>query len=70
MVIHPDKDTDALPLQRIQKDAILRQMHEYKREKAALETRLGDAKQAAEHHDSHIRAIDSWFSQVSLTYDP
>ncbi|KAJ6151036.1 E3 ubiquitin-protein ligase bre1 [Penicillium chermesinum] len=62
---HPDTDMPWKDdLERIQKDAILRQMHEYKREKSNLEARLSDAKQASEHHDAHLRAIDAWFTQL------
>lgn len=54
-------------LQRFQKEAIWRQMQEYKREKVTLETRLSDQTKRAAYHDDHLRTIDAWFSQVSYT---
>lgn len=52
-------------LQRYQKDAILRQMREYKREKNNLEAELTRMAKQSTYHDDHLRLIDSWFSQVS-----
>ena len=52
--------------QKFQKEAIIRQMHEYKREKMTLETRLNDLTMRATYHDDHLRAIDAWFEQVRL----
>ncbi|KAJ2899889.1 hypothetical protein MKZ38_002756 [Zalerion maritima] len=51
-------------VEEFQKDAIYRQMQEYKREKAALETRLGDLEQNAADHDDHLRMIDAWWLQL------
>jgi len=52
-------------MQNFQKEAIWRQMREYKRERTQFEAQVNDlAKRAAYHHD-HIRLIDSWFDQVS-----
>jgi len=51
-------------LQKYQKDAIYRQMLEYKREKATLESHLKEVQKRAVDHDDHIRVIDAWFSQV------
>lgn len=48
-----------------QKDAIYRQMLEYKREKATLETRLAELAKKAAHHDDHLRIVDAWWLQVS-----
>ncbi|KAI0603163.1 E3 ubiquitin-protein ligase BRE1 [Biscogniauxia sp. FL1348] len=47
-----------------QKDAIFRQMLEYKREKSTLETRLEDLVKRSTHHDDHIRVIDAWWLQL------
>ena len=51
--------------QRFQKDAVLRQMKEYKREKGLLETQLADMTKRSLYHDDHLRIIDVWFAQVS-----
>ncbi|PSN71178.1 BRE1-domain-containing protein [Corynespora cassiicola Philippines] len=59
---HPDAD---LPWKDdIEKDAILRQMREYKREKSTIETQLHDAEKRSQYHDDHLRTIDSWFEQL------
>ncbi|KIV80505.1 hypothetical protein PV11_08001 [Exophiala sideris] len=51
-------------LERFQKDAIYRQMQEYKREKSTLESQLKDMRKKSRYHDDHLRIIDSWFQQV------
>jgi len=51
-------------LERFQKDAIYRQMQEYKREKNALESQLKEMRKKSRYHDDHLRIIDSWFQQV------
>jgi E3 ubiquitin-protein ligase BRE1 len=51
--------------QAFQKDAILRQMREYKREKTAVESQLNDLEGRSRYHDDHLRTIDVWFDQVS-----
>ncbi|ETI28489.1 hypothetical protein G647_00938 [Cladophialophora carrionii CBS 160.54] len=51
-------------LERFQKDAIYRQMQEYKREKNTLEGQLKEMRKKARYHDDHLRVIDSWFQQV------
>ncbi|KAI5304821.1 E3 ubiquitin-protein ligase bre1 [Ascosphaera pollenicola] len=51
-------------LERVQKDAILRQMHEYKRERNTLESRLKDLEKSAAYHDEHLRVIDAWLKQL------
>jgi hypothetical protein len=51
-------------LQKYQKDAIYRQMLEYKREKATLESQLKDVQKRSSDHDDHLRVIDVWWSQV------
>ena len=50
--------------QRFTKEAILRQMQEYKREKTALEGRLSEMTKKTTHHDEHLMIIDSWFGQL------
>ena len=52
-------------LQKYQKDAIYRQMLEYKREKATLESQMKDVQKRAVDHDDHLRVIDAWWSQVT-----
>ncbi|KAI0390799.1 E3 ubiquitin-protein ligase-like protein [Xylariaceae sp. FL0594] len=47
-----------------QKDAIYRQMLEYKREKATLEARLEELDKKSTHHDDHLRVVDSWWVQL------
>ena len=55
-----------LSSQRFQKDAIYRQMQEYKRERNNLESRVGEMVKRATYHDDHLRVIDAWWRQVSL----
>lgn len=50
--------------QNYQKDAILRQMKEYKRTCKDLESEVKDLSRRATYHDDHIRLIDAWFSQL------
>lgn len=52
-------------MQAYQKDAILRQMREYKREKTTLEAQLNDVESRSRYHDQELRTIDAWFDQVS-----
>ena len=52
-------------LQEFQKEAALRQMNEYKRAKKTIEKEYDELQKKAAAHDDHIRAIDTWFSQVS-----
>lgn len=51
-------------LQLYQKDAILRQMREYKREKISLESQVTELEKRSIHHDDHLRIIDSWMMQL------
>ncbi|TAQ85887.1 hypothetical protein B7494_g5799 [Chlorociboria aeruginascens] len=51
-------------LEKYQKDAIYRQMLEYKREKATLESQLKDVQKRSVDHDDHLRIIDAWWSQL------
>ncbi|KAI1144183.1 E3 ubiquitin-protein ligase BRE1 [Hypoxylon sp. FL0543] len=60
-------DTDAKEetwIEDYQKDAIYRQMLEYKREKNTLEAQLDEVQKHAIHHDDHIRIIDNWWLQL------
>ncbi|KAJ5734754.1 hypothetical protein N7533_013157 [Penicillium manginii] len=62
---HPDADMPWKDdLERFQKDAILRQMQEFKRDKQSLESRVNEMSKAAKYHDSHLRVIDSWYKQL------
>ncbi|KAG0160518.1 hypothetical protein PDIDSM_8048 [Penicillium digitatum] len=62
---HPDADMPWKDdLERFQKEAILRQMQEYKREKSSLESRLSQMSKAATFHNDHLRIIDLWFKQL------
>jgi E3 ubiquitin-protein ligase BRE1 len=51
-------------VQAYQKDAILRQMREYKREKATIEAQLNDVETRSRYHDDELRTIDAWFDQL------
>lgn len=53
-------------MQDFQKDALIRQMNEYKREKATLESRIEEIQKRSTYHDDHIRIADAWILQVSL----
>ncbi|KAF7189260.1 E3 ubiquitin-protein ligase bre1 [Pseudocercospora fuligena] len=47
-----------------QKDAIMRQMKEYKRQKKDADERLAELQQRSKYHDEHLRALDGWFAQL------
>lgn len=47
-----------------QKDAIYRQMLEYRREKTTLESRLEEVTKRSAHHDDHLRVVDQWWLQL------
>ncbi|WPH00914.1 e3 ubiquitin-protein ligase bre1 [Acrodontium crateriforme] len=51
-------------IENFQKDAILRQMKEYKRQKKDFEDQYRDLQKRCEHHDDHLRTIDGWFAQL------
>ncbi|KAI9799685.1 MAG: hypothetical protein M1825_004420 [Sarcosagium campestre] len=51
-------------LERFQKDAIYRQMQEYKRERNHLEARIGEMTKNSAYHDEHLRVIDAWWRQL------
>lgn len=47
-----------------QKDAIYRQMNDYKRQAATFETRVEELLKRSTYHDDHIRIIDAWLLQL------
>jgi E3 ubiquitin-protein ligase BRE1 len=51
-------------VQAFQKDAIMRQMKEYKRQVKDMQEQLNESRRAAKHHDDHLRATDAWFAQL------
>ncbi|KAF2719562.1 BRE1-domain-containing protein [Polychaeton citri CBS 116435] len=51
-------------VENFQKDAILRQMKEYKRDKKHLEDLINDHEKKSKYYDQHLRTIDAWFSQL------
>ncbi|KAI1735595.1 ubiquitin ligase protein BRE1 [Xylaria scruposa] len=60
-----DADTkDEAWVEEYQKDAIYRQMLEYKREKNTLEGRLEELDKRSTYHDDHIRVMDAWWIQL------
>ena len=62
---HPDADMPwREDIEEYQKDAILRQMKEYKREVASTKEELKRVAKKALYHDDHLRIIDAWFSQL------
>ncbi|KAF2999357.1 E3 ubiquitin-protein ligase bre1 [Curvularia kusanoi] len=62
---HPDADMPWKDdIEAYQKDAILRQMREYKREKATLEAQLNEVEKRSRFHDEELRTIDAWFDQL------
>lgn len=50
--------------QKFQKDALLRQLSEYKRERKDLEGQISELRKKARDHDDHIRTIDGWMKQL------
>lgn len=61
MRMDSEKEKD---VESFQKDAILRQMKEYKREKALYESQVQDLSKRSQHHDDHLRIVDAWFTQL------
>ncbi|RDI86437.1 hypothetical protein Vi05172_g3630 [Venturia inaequalis] len=51
-------------LEVVQKDAIIRQLKELKREKQQLEQRVEVLEKSSTHHDDHLRSIDGWWEQL------
>jgi hypothetical protein len=45
-------------------------MKEYKREKALYESQVQDLSKRSQHHDDHLRIVDSWFTQVDISRHP
>ncbi|KAF4621535.1 hypothetical protein G7Y89_g14537 [Cudoniella acicularis] len=54
----------ASELEKYQKDAIYRQMLEYKREKTTLESQLRDVQKRSVDHDDHLRVVNAWWTQL------
>jgi E3 ubiquitin-protein ligase BRE1 len=50
--------------QTFQKDAILRQMKEYKREKQDLEKSVKTLEERSKHYKDNLRMVDAWWKQV------
>ncbi len=50
--------------QNYQKDAIMRQMKEYKRQRKDFEEQVNDLQKKCQYHDDHLRTIDAWFAQL------
>ncbi|KAL3480682.1 BRE1 E3 ubiquitin ligase-domain-containing protein [Aspergillus californicus] len=62
---HPDADMPWKDdLERFQKDAIWRQMQEYKRDKVSLEAKLKETSKVTTYHNDHLRIIDTWYMQL------
>lgn len=64
---HPNESVNmltVLPLQDYQKDAILRQMKEYKRQKKDADDQLHELQKKAAYHHEHIRVCDAWLAQL------
>ncbi|TGZ81085.1 E3 ubiquitin-protein ligase bre1 [Ascodesmis nigricans] len=51
-------------MQHFQKEAIWRQMQEYKRERNILENRVEELEKKSVYHDDHLRIVDAWWSQL------
>jgi E3 ubiquitin-protein ligase BRE1 len=51
-------------LQNFQKDAIIRQKNEYKRQAERYEAECSDLRNRCKYHDEHLRLIDAWFAQL------
>jgi E3 ubiquitin-protein ligase BRE1 len=51
-------------VQNYQKDAIMRQMKEYKRQRKDFEEQVNELQRKCQHHDDHLRTIDAWFAQL------
>lgn len=50
--------------QNYQKDAILRQMKEYKRQRRDFEEQVHELQSKCQFHDDHLRTIDAWWAQL------
>jgi len=55
---------DSKDIETFQKDAIIRQMREYKREKERLESQLSELEKSSKHYQDHLLIIDAWFGQM------
>lgn len=50
--------------QTFQKDAILRRMKEYRREKSDLEKSVRALEEQSKHYKDNLRLVDAWWKQV------
>ncbi|OQO03656.1 hypothetical protein B0A48_10321 [Cryoendolithus antarcticus] len=57
-------DINEKNIESFQKDAILRQMNEYKKQKKVLEKSYEELLVKQRDHDDHLRTVDAWFSQL------
>lgn len=57
-------ETDIMRPQDYQKDAIMRQMKEYKRQKKDADEQLSELQKKSKYHNDHLRIVDSWFAQL------
>ena len=60
----PSRKLTCSYVQDFQKDAILRQMKEYKRQKKDADDQLADLHKKTKYHNDHLRTIDAWFAQL------
>ncbi|KAK1808788.1 E3 ubiquitin-protein ligase bre1 [Friedmanniomyces endolithicus] len=61
MRMDAEKEKD---LESFQKDAIMRQMKDYKRQKKDFEDQYNELSKKTRHHNDHLRIIDAWFTQL------
>ncbi|TKA73479.1 hypothetical protein B0A55_05942, partial [Friedmanniomyces simplex] len=61
MRMDAEKEKD---LENYQKDAIMRQMKEYRRQKKDFEDQFTELSKKTRHHNDHLRIIDAWFTQL------
>ncbi|KAK4975045.1 E3 ubiquitin-protein ligase bre1 [Elasticomyces elasticus] len=60
MRMDAEKEKD---VENYQKDAIMRQMKEYKRQKKDAEDQVTELKHKTKHHNDRLRIVDAWFAQ-------
>lgn len=65
-----DPFSDYQTIQTFQKDALLRQMREFKREKVQLEQQVDLLQKTSSSHLEYILTVDSWLNQVSNLHLP
>ncbi|KAK3717232.1 E3 ubiquitin-protein ligase bre1 [Vermiconidia calcicola] len=65
MDVEKEKDVeDADSMKNYQKDAIMRQMKDYKRQRKDFEEQVTELQKKCQYHDDHLRTIDAWFAQL------